>query len=90
MSNSVIFKKEYCLTEVDVFGIIKGYTNHPNLKPHGGYGMQTIILKAEHHISIKKTLESVAEAALIGARGNSGIIFAQYLEGLVKRLKPRS
>ena len=40
MSNSVIFKKEYCLTEVDVFGIIKGYTNHPNLKPHGGYGMQ--------------------------------------------------
>ncbi len=31
--------------------------------------------------SIKKTATQVAEAALIGARGNSGIIFAQFLYG---------
>jgi len=44
--------------------------------------MQTIIKKSEYHITVKKTLESVAEAALTGARGNSGIIFAQYFRGL--------
>lgn len=31
--------------------------------------------------SIKKTTNLIAEAALIGARGNSGIIFAQFLYG---------
>ena len=31
--------------------------------------------------SIKKTATHVAESALIGARGNSGIIFAQFLYG---------
>lgn len=32
--------------------------------------------------TLKETLGSVAESALMGARGNSGIIFAQYLHGL--------
>ncbi len=32
--------------------------------------------------SYKKTMGNIAEAALIGARGNSGIIFAQFLHGL--------
>ena len=32
--------------------------------------------------SYKKTLNYIAEAALIGARGNSGIIFAQFLYGM--------
>lgn len=32
--------------------------------------------------SYKKTIGNIAEAALIGARGNSGIIFAQFLHGL--------
>lgn len=32
--------------------------------------------------SYKNTLSSIANAALIGARGNSGIIFAQFLYGL--------
>lgn len=34
--------------------------------------------------SYKQTIENIAEAALIGARGNSGVIFAQFLYGLNK------
>lgn len=36
------------------------------------------------HKSYKKTIEKIAEAALIGARGNSGVIFAQFLHGISK------
>ena len=32
-------------------------------------------------------MESVAEAALTGARGNSGIIFAQYFRGLSETIE---
>lgn len=37
--------------------------------------------------SYKKTIGSIAEAALVGARGNSGVIFAQFLHGLNKETK---
>lgn len=32
--------------------------------------------------SYKKTITNIADAALMGARGNSGVIFAQFLHGL--------
>lgn len=34
------------------------------------------------HKSYKTTVNNIAEAALIGARGNSGVIFAQFLYGI--------
>lgn len=34
------------------------------------------------HASFQKTLRSMADTALLGARGNSGIIFAQFLQGI--------
>lgn len=37
--------------------------------------------------SFKITSEKMAEAALLGARGNSGIIFAQFLYGISKEAK---
>lgn len=37
--------------------------------------------------SYKKTISSISEAALIGARGNSGVIFAQFLHGLNSQTK---
>ena len=40
--------------------------------------------------SAGETLASIADAALVGARGNSGIIFAQYLGGLSERLHDAS
>jgi uncharacterized protein len=44
--------------------------------------MNSIIRESSPHDSISKTLLSIADSALKGARGNSGIIFAQYLYGL--------
>ncbi|MFW6299252.1 MAG: DegV family protein, partial [Bacillota bacterium] len=49
--------------------------------------MHTILNESRLEDNVEKTLESIADAALIGARGNSGIIFAQYLNGLINALK---
>lgn len=40
-------------------------------------------------LSIKKTANHIAEAALVGARGNSGIIFAQFLYGFSTEISDR-
>lgn len=77
----VIQNKEV-LNQINVFPIQDGDTGN-NLSSM----MQTIIKNSEYHITVKKTLESVAEAALTGARGNSGIIFAQYFRGLSETIE---
>jgi len=41
---------------------------------------------AEAKRSIKETLKSIANAALYGAQGNSGLIFAQFLHGMSKEV----
>jgi len=40
--------------------------------------------------SYKQTVSSIADAALVGARGNSGVIFAQFLYGLNKETQNKS
>jgi len=77
----VIQNKEV-LNRINIFPIQDGDTGS-NLSSM----MQTIIKKSKYHITVKKTLESVAEAALTGARGNSGIIFAQYFRGLSETIE---
>ncbi|OHD55606.1 MAG: hypothetical protein A2Y33_13300 [Spirochaetes bacterium GWF1_51_8] len=44
--------------------------------------MRFIIDNTQAHDSFKVTVDSIAEAALDGARGNSGVIFAQFFYGL--------
>nr|WP_321373133.1 DegV family protein [uncultured Bacteroides sp.] len=39
--------------------------------------------------SYKNTIDNIAEAALVGARGNSGVIFAQFLFGISKETKSK-
>jgi len=39
------------------------------------------------HRSFQQTLSSMADSALMGARGNSGIIFAQFLQGISTSFK---
>ena len=75
-ANHVILNKEV-LNKINVFPVQDGDTGS-NLASM----MRTIIQKSEHNNTVKKTLESIADAALFGARGNSGIIFAQYFRGL--------
>ena len=46
--------------------------------------IRAVIDTIKPHKSYKHTIGNIAEAALIGARGNSGVIFAQFLYGLSK------
>lgn len=65
------------LNIINVFPVQDGDTGN-NLSSM----MRTIIDESEKKQSVKETMESFSEAALKGARGNSGIIFAEYLYGL--------
>jgi DegV family protein with EDD domain len=51
--------------------------------------MRSITEGASPQRSIRETLRSIADTALTGARGNSGIIFAQFLLGFSREVKNR-
>ncbi len=70
-------KKRDELNKLNVFPVADNDTGS-NLS----FTMQSIMEETVIGDSPKKTLESISDAALNGARGNSGIIFAQFLNGL--------
>ncbi len=72
-----VIKNRDILNRINVFPVRDGDTGS-NLASM----MHAIIQKSERKGTIKRTLESVADASLYGARGNSGLIFAQYFRGL--------
>ena len=72
-----VIEKKDVLNKINVFPIQDGDTGN-NLSSM----MQTIIQTAKSHQNVKQTLESISDAAFLGARGNSGIIFASYFRGL--------
>ncbi|MCF7793910.1 MAG: DegV family EDD domain-containing protein [Candidatus Cloacimonetes bacterium] len=49
--------------------------------------MRSILESSKVYRSLQKTIRSIADSALLGARGNSGIIFAQFIHGLSQELK---
>ncbi len=49
--------------------------------------LQAVAEKAEPSDSVSETMDNVAQAALMGARGNSGAIFAQFFQGLSEHMK---
>lgn len=65
------------LNEINVFPVADSDTgsNLYNMMNH-------IVLNAKLKASVKETLESIADSAIVGARGNSGLIFAQYFHGI--------
>ncbi len=77
-----VVAQKNALNAINVFPVIDGDTG-TNLASM----MHTILNESRLEDDVEKTLESIADAALIGARGNSGIIFAQYLNGLIATLK---
>lgn len=79
--NAVIEDQNY-LNKINVFPIPDADTG-TNLAST----MRSIAEEATAHRSLKTTLHSIADAALSGARGNSGLIFAQFLHGFSKELK---
>lgn len=75
-AHSVIKNKE-TLNLINVFPVRDGDTGS-NLASM----MRSILQLSRFETSVKATLESISDAAILGARGNSGIIFAQYFSGL--------
>lgn len=68
------------LNKINVFPVADGDTGS-NLASL----MQAILDRVDPNTpSVNLTLNSVASASLIGARGNSGIIFAQYLNAVAR------
>lgn len=69
------------LNKINVFPVPDGDTG-TNLAST----MKAIAENARPFHSLKESLRSIADAALTGARGNSGLIFAQFIFGLSKEL----
>lgn len=72
-----VVKKRKKLNDINVFPVPDGDTGN-NLV----YTMQIISRESKPQESFQATLESISDSALIGARGNSGVIFAQFVNGL--------
>jgi len=71
-----IIEQQDILNNINVFPVADGDTGS-NL----GSTALSVIQLSRAGETIEETLASVAEASLIGARGNSGIIFSQFLNG---------
>ncbi len=80
-ANEVI-KEKLELNRINVFPIADGDTGS-NL----AYTMNSIIENSESFELPKDSLASIADAALMGARGNSGIIFAQFMNGIYMEIE---
>lgn len=78
--NAVIQDQDF-LNRINVFPVPDGDTG-TNLAST----FRAIAEGAEAKRSIKETLRSIANAALYGAQGNSGLILAQFLYGLSKEI----
>jgi DegV family protein with EDD domain len=79
--NAVISDQNY-LNKINVFPVPDADTG-TNLAST----MRSIAESVVPSRSIKTTLKSIADAALVGARGNSGLIFAQFLYGISNELR---
>lgn len=79
--NAVIDDQKY-LNKINVFPVPDGDTG-TNLASLFRSIADSVIPTA----SIKATMSSIEDAALSGARGNSGIIFAQFLHGISRETK---
>lgn len=79
-----VIKNRNDLNDINVFPVADGDTGN-NLASTMNY----IIEEAKVSTTAKSTMNSIADAALIGARGNSGIIIAQYINGIFMSLNDK-
>ncbi len=77
-----IFENQQLLNKINVFPVADADTG-TNLAST----MRSIVNAAQPQANLKLTAISLADAALTGARGNSGIIFAQFLYGFSNEIK---
>lgn len=77
-----VLEKEQLLNRINVFPVPDGDTG-TNL----AFTLQHILEGTVPEESFKSTVSSISQSAIEGARGNSGIIFAQFLYGFANKLK---
>jgi DegV family protein with EDD domain len=77
-----VIRDQHYLNKINVFPVPDSDTG-TNLAAT----MRSIAERAHAFPSAELTLGSIADAALVGARGNSGIIFAQFLLGFSQEVK---
>lgn len=77
-----IFESQKHLNKINVFPVADADTG-TNLAST----MRSIVNAAQPQPNLKLTAVALADAALVGARGNSGIIFAQFLYGFSNEIK---
>ncbi len=75
-------KQRQMLNKINVFPVPDGDTGSNLLST-----LASILDETEASHSFKETMNAMADAALNGARGNSGIIFAQYINGINHEIK---
>ena len=76
-----LIRQKLLLNKINVFPVADGDTGD-NLSSTAS----AIIEFSTAQSNLRKTGESVADASIIGARGNSGIIFSQFFNALAKQL----
>ncbi|MBE0649369.1 MAG: DegV family EDD domain-containing protein [Bacteroidales bacterium] len=81
---SKIFETQHYLNKINVFPVADADTG-----TNMASTMRAIIEIAQPNKSVKVTADSISDAALTGARGNSGIIFAQFLFGFSNELQDK-
>jgi uncharacterized protein len=72
-----ILKNQAELNRINIFPV-----NDKDTGTNLASTIRSVIDNIKPHKSYKTTVNNIADAALIGARGNSGVIFAQFLHGL--------
>lgn len=77
-----LINEKIFLNKINVFPVPDGDTgsNMASL-------MQRIVTDARGYEHIGKTMESISNAAIAGSRGNSGIIFSEYLNGVYEGVR---
>jgi len=77
-----VIRNRKVLNDINVFPVADGDTGSNMAST-----MNSIIEDARVETSVKGTMSSIADAAISGARGNSGIIIAQYINGIFMSLR---
>ncbi len=82
-ANNLIYN-EHSLNKINVFPVADGDTG-TNL----ALTMKSIVTKSVKHDNFNKSMTSISEIAIENAYGNSGMIFAQYLNGFAVESKEK-
>ncbi len=77
-----VIREKNSLNAINVFPVADGDTGS-NLASM----MTSIIERSKLGETSEETIQSIVDAAIVGARGNSGIIFAEYIYGFSLALK---